>query len=198
MPRPSKTRHASAAAAPGAAMFDFSNHIATKVAVFANRLSRSASRFYRARYGIGVVEWRLTMFVGYARETCANRICRETDLDKGAVSRSLNALERMGIVSIREDGTDSRRNKVSLTAKGRALHDRMVPVAIERQRELVAGLTGDEIAMFADLVDRMQARVSDGAPANSEPLPKPRPVVRARSKRSPARDDPRRRPAAAP
>jgi hypothetical protein len=62
----------------------------------------------------------------------------------------------------------------------------------------VAGLTGDEIAMFADLVDRMQARVSDGAPANSEPLPKPRPVVRARSKRSPARDDPRRRPAAAP
>jgi DNA-binding MarR family transcriptional regulator len=198
MPRPRKTRHASAAAAPGGPVFDLNNHIATKVAVLANRLSRSASRFYRARYGIGVVEWRLTMFIGYVRETCANRICRETDLDKGAVSRSMNVLARMGIVSIREDGTDSRRNKVSLTAKGRALHDRMVPVALERQRELVAGLTGDEIAMFAGLVDRMQARVSDGAPANSEPLPKPRPVVRARSKRSPARDDPRRRPAAAP
>jgi DNA-binding MarR family transcriptional regulator len=198
MPRPSKTRHASAAAASGAPMFDLNTHIATKVAVFANRLSRSASRFYRARYGIGVVEWRLTMFIGCARETCANRICRETDLDKGAVSRSLNVLERMGIVSIREDGTDSRRNKVSLTAKGRTLYDRMVPVAIERQRELVAGLTDEEVAMFADLVDRMQARVSDGAPANSEPLPKPRPAVRARGKRSPGRDGPPRRPAAAP
>jgi DNA-binding MarR family transcriptional regulator len=196
MPRPNKTRHASAAA-PGGPMFDLNNHIATKVAVFANRLSRSASRFYRARYGIGVVEWRLTMFIGCARETCANRICRETDLDKGAVSRSLNVLSRMGIVSIREDGTDSRRNKVSLTAKGRALHDRMVPVAIDRQRELVAGLRGDEIAMFADLVDRMLARVSDGAPANSEPLPKPHPAVRARGKRS-GHDGPPRRPAAAP
>jgi DNA-binding MarR family transcriptional regulator len=198
MPRPSKTRHASADAAPGAPVFDLNTHIATKVAVFANRLSRSASRFYRARFGIGVVEWRLMMFIGYVGETCANRICRDTDLDKGAVSRSLNVLRRTGIVSIREDGTDSRRNKVTLTAKGRALHDRMVPVAIERQRQLVAGLTGDEIAVFADLVDRMQARVSDGAPANSEPLPKPPPVARARRKRAPGRDGTPRRPAYAP
>jgi hypothetical protein len=52
--------------------------------------------------------------------------------------------------------------------------------------------------MFADLVDRMQARILDGAPANSEPLPKLHPAVRARGKRSPGRDAPPRRPAAAP
>jgi DNA-binding MarR family transcriptional regulator len=162
-------------------VLDLNSHIATKVAVLANRLSRSASRCYRAKYGIGVVEWRLTMFIGCVQETCANRICRETDLDKGAVSRSLNVLARMGIVSVSEDGTDSRRNRVSLTAKGRALHDQMVPVALERQRELVAGLTDDEVAAFADLVDRMQARVSDGEPARYEPLPKPRPPSRKRA-----------------
>ena len=81
------------------------------MAIFANRLSRAASRFYRKSYGIGVVEWRLMMYIGRASETRANRICSETDLDKGAVSRSLATLQRMGIVSVKEDGADSRRNK---------------------------------------------------------------------------------------
>ncbi|MBO0764444.1 MAG: winged helix-turn-helix transcriptional regulator [Hyphomicrobiaceae bacterium] len=192
-----KTRSASADAAPGGPVLDLNTHIATKVAVFANRLSRAASRFYRARFGIGVVEWRLMMFVGYVHETCANQICRETDLDKGAVSRSLNVLARMGIVGIREDGTDSRRHKIALTAKGRALHDRLVPVAIERQRELVSGLTSDEVAVFANLVDRLRARVSDGAPGNRERPSKPRPAARTHRKRD-RRDDPPRRPASAP
>ena len=59
------------------------------MAILANRLSRAASRFYRKPYGIGVVEWRLMMCIGQMTETRANRICNETDLDKGAVSRSL-------------------------------------------------------------------------------------------------------------
>jgi hypothetical protein len=92
MPRPSKTRHVRGGSASCGAVLDLNSHIATKVAIFANRLSRSASRFYRKRYGFGVVEWRVMMFVGHATETRANRICRETDLDKGAVSRSLNVL----------------------------------------------------------------------------------------------------------
>jgi DNA-binding MarR family transcriptional regulator len=143
---------------------DLNSHIATKVAIFANRLSRSASRFYRQRYGIGVVEWRLMMFIGHASETRANRICDATDLDKGAVSRSIRVLQRMGIVSVREDGADSRRNNVALTAKGRALHDRIVPVALERQRELVADLTLHEVETFNRLIDRLQAKVANGEP----------------------------------
>jgi DNA-binding MarR family transcriptional regulator len=135
------------------------------VAVLANRLSRSASRFYRKEFGIGVVEWRLLMFIGHARETRANCICSETDLDKGAVSRSIGVLQGMGIVSVKEDGADGRRNNVALTAKGWALHNRLVPVAIERQRELVDGLTAAEIEIFKDLIDRLQANVADGDPA---------------------------------
>src|SRR5262245_56753136 len=100
MPRLSKTRYAPDDAAPCGPVLDLGTHLATKVAIFANRLSRSASRFYRAKYGIGVVEWRLMMFIGHARETRANQICSETDLDKGAVSRSLGTLQRLGIVKV--------------------------------------------------------------------------------------------------
>src|SRR5262245_29414120 len=183
MPRSTKTRRTSAHAASYGPILDLNSHIATKVAIFANRLSRSASRFYRAKYGIGVVEWRLMMFIGRARETRANHICSETDLDKGAVSRSLGTLQRMGIVRVKEDGADSRRNNVVLTAKGRMLHNELVPIALDRQSELVAELSLEEIEIFTRLIDRLQAKVFDGEPTPDEPLPSRRPLARRRPKR---------------
>jgi DNA-binding MarR family transcriptional regulator len=193
MPRSVKTRHTPVRSESCGPVLDLDSHVATKVAIFANRLSRSASRFYRERYGIGVVEWRLMMFIGHASETRANRICRETDLDKGAVSRSLGVLQRMGIVSIKEDGADSRRNNVALTSKGRALHDRLVPIALERQRALLADLTPDEVRAFTGMIDRLQAKVADGAPAAEERLPKRRPRPRPRLKAPRRVESPRRR-----
>jgi DNA-binding MarR family transcriptional regulator len=184
MPRSKKTRRPPVDAAPRIPGLDLNGHIATKVAIFANCLSRSASRFYRERYGIGVVEWRLMMFIGHASETRANRICGATDLDKGAVSRSLRVLQGMGIVSVREDGADSRRNNVALTAKGRALHDRIVPIALQRQRELVSDLAPHEVEAFIRLIDRLQAKVANGEPAPNGLLRKRRqPSARPLSRR---------------
>jgi DNA-binding MarR family transcriptional regulator len=193
MPRSSKKRPASTSTPPSAVVFDLNEHIATRVAIFANRLSRSASRFYRKYYGIGVVEWRLIMYVGREKETRANRICRETDLDKGAVSRSLAALQRMGMVSVKEDGSDSRRNNVALTAKGRALHKELVPIAFDRQRRLVAGLTPGEVQIFLALIDRLQAKVAGGQPGADAPVPTLRPLVPPPLKRAARRDESPRR-----
>jgi len=134
------------------------------------------------------------MYIGRTRETRANRICKETDLDKGAVSRSLAALQRMGIVSIREDGADNRRNNVAFTAKGRALHDEIVPTALERQTNLVADLKPEEIRVFLGLIERMQARVAGGEPGADAPVPTLRPMSPPRLKRPARRDGlPRRR-----
>ena len=192
MRRSSKTR--SSAAAPSRPALDLKDHIATRVAIFSNRLSRAASRFYRKNFGIGVVEWRLIMYVGRAKETRANRICSETDLDKGAVSRSLATLQRMGMVSVKEDGADSRRNNVALTPKGRALHNDLVPIAFERQSRLVADLTPDEIRLFLGLIAKLQAKVSGGEPGADAPVPTLRPMTRPPLRRAARRDElPRRR-----
>jgi DNA-binding MarR family transcriptional regulator len=178
MPKLKKTRHAPVEAARGGPAIDLNDHIATRIAIFANRVSRAGSRFYRERYGIGVVEWRVLMFIGRANETSANRICRETDLDKGAVSRSLNVLARMGIVSVRADGADSRRHNVVLTAKGRVLHDRIVPVALERQRDLLADLSPAEVEVLKDMIHRMQARIADSEAVPEKPARKRPAAVR--------------------
>ena len=192
MPKAKKGARAPAEGAGPA--IDLNDHIATRIAIFANRVSRAASRFYRDRYDIGVVEWRVLMFVGRANQTSANRICSETDLDKGAVSRSLNVLARMGAVSVKADGADSRRHNVALTAKGRALHDRIVPVALERQRDLLHDLSPAEIETLKDIIARMQARVGDSKAPAEQPSPKRPPASRPALRRSARRDElPRRR-----
>jgi DNA-binding MarR family transcriptional regulator len=179
---------------PCGPVLDLNSHIGTKIAILANRLSRAASRYSRKRYGIGVVEWRLMMCIGQVTETRANRICSETELDKGAVSRSLAVLQRLGLVSINEDGADSRTNNVALTPKGRELHDEMVAIALDRQSELVADLTQAEVDIFTGLIDRLQAKVPDTEPLPDEPAPGvlPLPPSAPRARRQP------RRPAATP
>jgi DNA-binding MarR family transcriptional regulator len=169
MRRPPETRHAAGGTGPHGPVLDLGSHIPTKIAILANRLSRAASRYYRKRYGIGVVEWRLVMYLGGVTETRANRICSETELDKGAVSRSLAVLQRMGFVSVKEDGADSRRHNVALTAKGLALHHQMVPLALDRQSDLLAALTPAEIATLVSLLDRLLGRVGNGASMFPEP-----------------------------
>jgi DNA-binding MarR family transcriptional regulator len=159
MPRPKKKRQTSPAAHSGRTI-NLKHHVGSKIAIFANRMLRASSRFYRQHYGIGVVEWRVIMFVGYTNETSANRICSETDLDKGAISRSLNGLVRKGIIRMREDGADSRLRKVGLTTKGRALHDRIVPVAMERQRILLSGLTHTEVEKLLELIGRLRTKAA--------------------------------------
>jgi DNA-binding MarR family transcriptional regulator len=138
---------------------DLKRHVPTIIAICANRLSRAASRFYRERYGIGIVEWRVLMFIGSVRETSANRICRETDLDKGAVSRSLGVLARKGLVRTTADGADSRRRRLVLTGKGSALHDRILQSARARERHMMAGLPSAKIDAFIETIRRIEARI---------------------------------------
>jgi len=175
MPRLKKKRQTPTAAARGGPAIDLKKHVASKIAIFANRMLRAASRFYRERYGIGVVEWRVIIFIGYTNETSAHRICRETDLDKGAVSRSLNALVRKGIVRMKDDGADSRRRNVGLTAKGRALHDRIVPVALERQRILLSSLSAAEVEKLMELLGRLRTKAAGYKTSRDDALPRRRP-----------------------
>jgi DNA-binding MarR family transcriptional regulator len=151
---------------------DLTTHIPTIIAICANRLSRSASRFYRERYGIGIVEWRALIFIGRQPKTSANEICRGTDLDKGAVSRSLRVLQRGGLIQIAAHGSDSRRRTITLTKKGRALHDRMVPAAQQRHRRLVAGISGAEMDALMRTIRRIEAHVPQPARATRIRRPK--------------------------
>lgn len=90
----------------------------------------------------------------------ANRICQVIGLDKSAVSRSLQLLEKAGRITGQVDSQDARRYAVSLTAEGRALHDRVLKVALEREQRLLSDLDPTEVETLINLLARLQTKVA--------------------------------------
>lgn len=136
-------------------------YVPALITFLANKLAAGASQCYRKHFGIGVVEWRMLSMLAVENGITANRICQVIGLDKGAVSRSLQTLEAAGHVRSQVDPQDARRNTVSLTASGRELHDRVLKVALERERRLLSGLSAEEVDTLIELLGRLHNQVNN-------------------------------------
>ncbi len=126
----------------------------------AQKITSTASATYRPRFGVGITEWRVIAQLAGEPWIAPVRICEATGLDKAAVSRSLRELARAGLVEMRSDEPNRRRVPFALTAKGLAVHDRIVRVALARQERLLKGFSPEERAQLKDFIARMR-RVVD-------------------------------------
>ncbi|WP_447782021.1 MarR family winged helix-turn-helix transcriptional regulator [Pseudomonas plecoglossicida] len=120
-----------------------------------NKLSSSASACYRKHFGIGIVEWRLLALLDVEQHISANRMVQVIGLDKSAVSRALQLLERSGHITIEVNAEDARRYTVSMTASGKRLHDRVLVTALERERLLLSELSNEEVDTLITLLRKM-------------------------------------------
>ncbi|WP_321396034.1 MarR family winged helix-turn-helix transcriptional regulator [Emcibacter sp.] len=110
----------------------------------ANRLSSSASARYRKKFGVGIVEWRCMVMLAMEEGVSAARISQVGGINKALVSRSLARLEKLGHVQDHED-TKRKPRLLQFTESGRALYDRMLEQALEREEKLREGLSGTEV-----------------------------------------------------
>jgi len=138
---------------------DLDRYIPAYFTFLAGKISNSASATYRPRFGVGITDWRIMAMLASEPWISAGRISSATGLDKAAVSRSLRVLERGGLIDIRPDAADQRRQSVALTRKGVALHDRIVALAIDREEHLLDGFNASERKSLLDFLMRLQARV---------------------------------------
>jgi DNA-binding MarR family transcriptional regulator len=134
---------------------DLDRYVPAFITFIANKLSNSATVFYQKNFGVNVTEWRIMSLLAIEPGIPASRICHVIGFDKGPVSRTLAGLEKRGLVSIRTDPNDGRTHSISLTAKGRATHDRVIVAAFERERRLLSCLSKDEREVLIDLLRRL-------------------------------------------
>jgi DNA-binding MarR family transcriptional regulator len=127
------------------------------VSTIANKISRGGSRVYLRMFGIGIIEWRILYVLAGNPDATAQAVCNKIDLDKAAASRSLQVLERLGYVMACAHPSDARKRTLALTAEGRALHDRILPVSVKRVQHLLQGFTDAERELLLNMLRRMQA-----------------------------------------
>ena len=63
------------------------------------------------------------------------------------------------LIAIRTDPNDGRSHSISLTAKGRATHDKVIVAALERERRLLSVLKKDEREVLIDLLRRVHGNL---------------------------------------
>lgn len=134
---------------------DLDRYVPAFITFIANKLSNSATAFYQKQFGVNVTEWRIMSLLAIEPGIPASQICHVIGFDKGPVSRTLAGLEKRGLVSIRTDPNDGRTHSISLTAKGRATHDKVIVAAFERERRLLSCLSKDEREALIELLRRL-------------------------------------------
>ncbi len=129
------------------------------LSVAANRVSGLVARRYEDAFGITIPEWRCLAVIGEGEPTSASGIVERTAMDKVKVSRALASLQAKGLVRRAPHPTDGRLALISFTPRGRTVYERIVPLALETEREVLAGLSAaEERALRAGLL-RLLARL---------------------------------------
>lgn len=134
---------------------DLRRNVPALLVFLANKLTASASGLYREHFGVGTTEWRIMALLAIEPDIAAKRICEVIGFDKAAVSRTLKVLDDRGLISVRPLPNNSRSAALTLTTKGRKLHDRIITVALERERRLLSCLAPDEAERLIDMLNRM-------------------------------------------
>jgi DNA-binding MarR family transcriptional regulator len=138
---------------------DLDNYIPAFLTFLANKWARSASHLYLKRFGIGIEAWRIVVLLTIEGRMTSNRICQVIGMDKASVSRNLKEMQRIGLVEVTVAPGDARQRLAELTQDGFALHDRMLPLVLEREQRLLSCLSMEERKQLCGLLRRLHANL---------------------------------------
>ncbi|GAB4349259.1 MAG: MarR family transcriptional regulator [Gammaproteobacteria bacterium] len=129
------------------------------------RLSRAVSgtlaEIFQVRFGLSVYEWRCVAVLGNYQPMSANEICERADMDKVQVSRALAKLVENGLVLRSTNRQDRRRSRLRLSARGKRLYQKIVPLAKSWEAKLLAALSEEEQQQLDRIIAKLHQRVDE-------------------------------------
>ena len=134
---------------------DLERYVPAFLTWIANKLSRGASQHYLAAFDVGIEIWRCLVLLAIEGSISAQNVSRIIGMDKGSVSRCFKSMQVKGLITLRLDADDGRLRIATLTKKGRALHDQIMGIALERERAFLAVLSSAERETLIGLLKRL-------------------------------------------
>ncbi|ASJ74192.1 MarR family winged helix-turn-helix transcriptional regulator [Granulosicoccus antarcticus] len=122
----------------------------------AAEVSTKLAEVYADRFGIDIVEWRILVTLA-AHEACtAQYIVNCTRTHKSRVSRGVSRMIEVQLIARTEAKGDRRMARLRLTAKGRTLHKKLIPLVLEQERKIMQCLNGDEYSAFVNAMNKLE------------------------------------------
>jgi DNA-binding MarR family transcriptional regulator len=113
------------------------------------------------RHRLSIAMWRVLAVLSNNGEQRQIDLAGLTSIGASTLSRLVRRLVRMRLVRRRRSTADSREVVVELSRAGRALVDRLIPIARELERRAIAGLPARELAVARRALRRMHGNLAD-------------------------------------
>jgi DNA-binding MarR family transcriptional regulator len=149
---------------PSRSRLDLDAFMPYRLSVLTNRVSSAIARHYSDRFNLSVPEWRVMAVLGQAPGLSARDVAARTAMDKVQVSRAVQSLLAAKRLTRTAHSQDGRVAHLSLSAKGVAIYNDVVPLALSLEEQFLSGLTAGEqksldalLAKLSRHMDRMAA-----------------------------------------
>jgi DNA-binding MarR family transcriptional regulator len=131
------------------------------LSVTSNAVSTRVAEAYRARFGLRIPEWRVMAVLGDSGARTQRELTSATLMDKVAVNRACKALEDRGLAVRIANARDGRSHHLELTAEGKAMHGRIMPLALAMERQLFERFSAADRETFHRLLERVRAAAGE-------------------------------------
>ena len=111
-------------------------------------LLTSFSANLESQYDVTLNEFQVLMMTGQLGETASHEIADLTGMPIMAISRTVAALDKRGMIERKIDSNNRRRKPINLTGKGQRLFDEMMPTSNLVAKYLFDSLRLDEALSF--------------------------------------------------
>ena len=131
--------------------------------------NQMTARFNRQarKYGVNAQAWRVLSALLAVDDQRVGELAGNTAIELSTLSHLLTRMGRDGLVRRHRVGDDQRSVEVCLTPAGRALTEKVAPLAMAHERAALAGFDEDEARTLKALLRRVaeNVREQDHAPA---------------------------------
>ncbi|MXO89487.1 MarR family winged helix-turn-helix transcriptional regulator [Pontixanthobacter aquaemixtae] len=138
------------------APFRLAEFLPYQLSVASNAVSNRIAAAYHDAFGLKVTEWRVMAMLGDAGGLTQRELTEKTLMDKVAVNRACKVLESRELAVRLPNLQDGRSHHLELTETGRAMHDKIVPMAREIESSLLESMSDDEQQIFRDLLEKLR------------------------------------------
>lgn len=143
------------------------DYLPYRLSVAANAVSRWIAGAYEERFGLKIPQWRLLAVLADEGALTQQTLCGRTIMDKVTVMRAAQALLRRRLVRRLPNALDKRSHRLVLTRAGRHLYERIAPLALDYESQLLQGIEPREVARLEQLLRQLE----QAAGANLSPPP---------------------------
>ena len=121
----------------------------------ANRFTQTLYAAMEREHGIGRAPFVVMLCLATVGEATAQEIADATHRPKNSLSRAVRELEAKGLVERDTDPNDARRQPIRLTAAGRQLYERLLPMAEEAEQRMLDPIEDGEREALLRALGRM-------------------------------------------